>query len=90
MRDSAEEKSSEMQAVECPVMSMAHPRGAVSTVQSQLLDILHESESQRKEVFSAFETAVRTAQQLQVLFPCSSECCAATLQAEAQHLRLGF
>lgn len=66
------EAVSEMQAVGGPAVSMAFSGGAVSTVQAQLLDILHESESQRKEIFSAFETAVRTAQQLQVCNPCSA------------------
>lgn len=39
---------------------------AVNTIHSQLLQMLHESESQRKELLDAFETAARTAQQLQV------------------------
>lgn len=72
MRDKSKGTVSEMQAVDGPAMSMAFSGGAVSTVQAQLLEILHESESQRKEVFSAFETAVRTAQQLQVCMPCSA------------------
>eukprot|EP00892_Ulva_mutabilis_P003498 jgi/Ulvmu1/151/UM001_0155.1 len=41
--------------------------GAMSSVQSQLLEILHEVEAQRKEVYCAFDVAVRTAEQLQTV-----------------------